>query len=254
MYVAHPRWQLPFLQHRRPRAITNYALDDASPDSSTRKPRSFGAPPAAAAPDPTQLFNETSSTISGSIMVPFTGTVVYVYLGMVETCLFNVDGTDVGVYMDTHLITSSSRVGMLSTHLRIFASPGVGCVLANSRDLQQTDIDAGQAAEYKSSKNEDTESIRSLLPKSSRLKYPPRRRRRGARVGIHHRRPHNPTSGEVTEINWTFTAKDPATFNLGQIHTLLPTLPAVGGYALHAVHAENVDFILAASPPFAIKA
>ncbi|KAJ7931096.1 hypothetical protein B0H13DRAFT_1960315 [Mycena leptocephala] len=62
----------------------------------------------------------------------------------------------------------------------------------------------------------------------------------------------------VTEINWTFTAKDPATFkletDLGQIHTLLPTLPALGGYALHAVNAENVDFILAASPPFAITA
>ncbi|KAJ7931074.1 hypothetical protein B0H13DRAFT_1960224 [Mycena leptocephala] len=89
--------------------------------------------------------------------------------------------------------------------------------------------------------------------------------------------PTNPTSGEVTEINWTFTAKDPATFSLfltnstnafglraiigenletdlGQIHTLLPTLPAAGGYALHAVNAENVDFILAASPPFAITA
>ncbi|KAJ7895350.1 hypothetical protein B0H13DRAFT_2338948 [Mycena leptocephala] len=62
--------------------------------------------------------------------------------------------------------------------------------------------------------------------------------------------PTNPTSGEVTEINWTFTAKDPTTFSLfltnsanafdlkaiiaenletdlGQIHTLLPTLPAV---------------------------
>ncbi|KAJ7812052.1 hypothetical protein B0H13DRAFT_2145308 [Mycena leptocephala] len=86
--------------------------------------------------------------------------------------------------------------------------------------------------------------------------------------------PTNPTSGEVTEINWTFTAKDPATFSLfltnstnafdlkrslartsrqtRQIHTLLPTLPALGGYALHAVNAENVDFILAASPPFAI--
>ncbi|KAJ7873553.1 hypothetical protein B0H13DRAFT_2348952 [Mycena leptocephala] len=75
----------------------------------------------------------------------------------------------------------------------------------------------------------------------------------------------------------TFTANDPPTFNLfltnstnafdlkeiigqnlqtnlGQIHTLLPTLASVGGYALHAVNAENVDIILAASPPFAITA
>ncbi|KAJ7878437.1 hypothetical protein B0H13DRAFT_2545522 [Mycena leptocephala] len=89
--------------------------------------------------------------------------------------------------------------------------------------------------------------------------------------------PTNPTSGEVTEINWTFTANDPPTFNLfltnstnafdlkeiigenlqtdlGQIHTLLPTLPAIGGYALHAVNAGNVDIILAASPAFAITA
>lgn len=61
--------------------------------------------------------------------------------------------------------------------------------------------------------------------------------------------PTNPTSGEVTQIHWGFTATDPATFdlflvnstnafdlkailgenlqtNLGQITTLLPSLPA----------------------------
>ncbi|KAJ7873558.1 hypothetical protein B0H13DRAFT_1894907 [Mycena leptocephala] len=100
------------------------------------------------------------------------------------------------------------------------------------------------------------------LEKSSLL--PPLRHRRRCAFTI--AVPTNPTSGEVTEINGTFTANDPPTFNLfltnstsafdlkeiigqnlqtnlGQIHMLLPTLLAM-----------NVDIILAASPPFAITA
>ncbi|KAJ6457985.1 hypothetical protein C8R45DRAFT_562050 [Mycena sanguinolenta] len=89
--------------------------------------------------------------------------------------------------------------------------------------------------------------------------------------------PTNPTSGEVTEIDWTFRGTDPATFDLflvnstnafdlkaiigenietdlGKITTLLPTLPAIDGYVLHIVDVTNVDRILATSPVFAIKA
>ncbi|KAF7351688.1 hypothetical protein MSAN_01601700 [Mycena sanguinolenta] len=89
--------------------------------------------------------------------------------------------------------------------------------------------------------------------------------------------PTNPTSGEVTEIDWTFTATDPPTFDLflvnstnafdlkaiigenietdlGKITTLLPTLPAIDGYALTIRDATNVDRVFAWSPTFAIKA
>ncbi|KAF7342500.1 hypothetical protein MVEN_01839800 [Mycena venus] len=41
--------------------------------------------------------------------------------------------------------------------------------------------------------------------------------------------------------------------DLGTITYQLPTLPAIGGYALHISDATNVDRVLAASPPFAIK-
>ncbi|KAJ7688159.1 hypothetical protein B0H17DRAFT_673819 [Mycena rosella] len=89
--------------------------------------------------------------------------------------------------------------------------------------------------------------------------------------------PTNPTSGEVTEIHWTFKATDPATFDLflmnstqafglvaflgteletdlGQITTLLPALPAGDDYQLRAVNVENVDIVLAFSPVFAVAA
>ncbi|KAJ7185053.1 hypothetical protein C8R46DRAFT_1065788 [Mycena filopes] len=72
--------------------------------------------------------------------------------------------------------------------------------------------------------------------------------------------PTNPTSGQTTEINWTFTPTDPTTFSLfltnstnhfdlkaiigenlqtslGEITTVLPALPAIPGYALHTVDA-----------------
>ncbi|KAJ7457788.1 hypothetical protein FB451DRAFT_1509083 [Mycena latifolia] len=83
--------------------------------------------------------------------------------------------------------------------------------------------------------------------------------------------PTNPTSGEITEIHWGFTAADPPTFslflmnstqafdlkaiigenlqtNLGQITTLWPVLPAGDDYQLRAVNVTNVDFVLAFSP------
>ncbi|KAF8156453.1 hypothetical protein K438DRAFT_1986716 [Mycena galopus ATCC 62051] len=91
--------------------------------------------------------------------------------------------------------------------------------------------------------------------------------------------PTNPTAGEVTEIQWDFTAEDPATFDLfllnnpndpfslvaelgvdletdlGEIHTLLPaSLPAGNTYQLRAVNPENVDMVFAFSPVFAIAA
>ncbi|KAJ6451439.1 hypothetical protein C8R45DRAFT_1113556 [Mycena sanguinolenta] len=89
----------------------------------------------------------------------------------------------------------------------------------------------------------------------------------------------NPTAGEVTEIHWDFTVKDPATFDLfllnnpndpfslvavlgenletdlGEIHTLLPaSIPAGNTYQLRAVNPENVDMVFAFSPVFAIVA
>ncbi|KAJ6550075.1 hypothetical protein B0H19DRAFT_1264938 [Mycena capillaripes] len=63
--------------------------------------------------------------------------------------------------------------------------------------------------------------------------------------------PTNPTSGQVTEIDWTFIAKDPATFDLESIQTSLgtlqyqlPALPAIG-YALRICDMNNVGIVLA---------
>ncbi|KAJ7847386.1 hypothetical protein B0H13DRAFT_2091990 [Mycena leptocephala] len=65
--------------------------------------------------------------------------------------------------------------------------------------------------------------------------------------------PTNPTSGEHESFDLKAIIGGNLRTDFGQIHTL-PTLPAVGGYSLNAVNAENVDFILAASLPFAITA
>ncbi|KAJ7816629.1 hypothetical protein B0H14DRAFT_3475171 [Mycena olivaceomarginata] len=90
--------------------------------------------------------------------------------------------------------------------------------------------------------------------------------------------PTNPTTGEVTEIHWTFTATDPVVFDLflvnstqvfslaailgqglltsmGEIHTFLSeTIPAGDDYQLRAVNHTNVDQVLAFSPVFTITA
>ncbi|KAJ7699505.1 hypothetical protein B0H14DRAFT_2571629 [Mycena olivaceomarginata] len=90
--------------------------------------------------------------------------------------------------------------------------------------------------------------------------------------------PTNPIAGEVTEIHWSFTATDPAEFDLflmnsteafgliavlgtvlatdmREIHTLLPaTIPAGNDYQLRAVDHTNVDRVYAFSPVFTITA
>ncbi|KAJ7775406.1 hypothetical protein B0H16DRAFT_1507320 [Mycena metata] len=89
--------------------------------------------------------------------------------------------------------------------------------------------------------------------------------------------PTNPTSGEITEIHWGFTASDPATFdlflvnstqafdlkaiigenlqtNLGQITTLFPVEASGNTYQLRAVSVDNVDRVLAFSPVFSVLA
>ncbi|KAJ7698256.1 hypothetical protein B0H17DRAFT_1196847 [Mycena rosella] len=107
--------------------------------------------------------------------------------------------------------------------------------------------------------------------------YQPRGPRGSACLRIHAERAHKPTSGEITEIHWGFTATDPATFtlflvnstqafdlkatigqnlqtNLGEITTLWPVLPSGAGYQLRAVDVTNVDRVLAFSPAFAVLA
>ncbi|KAJ7803745.1 hypothetical protein B0H13DRAFT_2388827 [Mycena leptocephala] len=46
--------------------------------------------------------------------------------------------------------------------------------------------------------------------------------------------PTNPTSGEVTEISWTFTAKDPATFSLFLTNS-------TNAFDFKAIIAENLE-------------
>ncbi|KAJ7890395.1 hypothetical protein B0H13DRAFT_2341026 [Mycena leptocephala] len=91
--------------------LTNYTLDDTFPDIVyTQPPHDYGSfaslydggPLPTCHPGSPACFNATSSVNGGSIIVPFTGSAMYVYLGMplvgtnIGECVFNLDGRQVG--------------------------------------------------------------------------------------------------------------------------------------------------------------
>ncbi|KAJ6534488.1 hypothetical protein DFH09DRAFT_1180522 [Mycena vulgaris] len=79
----------------------NYTLDDTSPAINyTQAPLLRCAPGICDAPWTARLFQGTSATTAAPIVVPFTGSAVYVYLGTLGTCMFALDGVVVGAYAD----------------------------------------------------------------------------------------------------------------------------------------------------------
>ncbi|KAJ6534462.1 hypothetical protein DFH09DRAFT_1180434 [Mycena vulgaris] len=77
----------------------NYTLDDTSPTINyTQAPLLRCAPGICDAPWTARLFQGTSAITAAPIVVPFTGSAVYVYLGTLGTCMFSLDGVVVGAY------------------------------------------------------------------------------------------------------------------------------------------------------------
>ncbi|KAJ6488427.1 hypothetical protein DFH09DRAFT_1209453 [Mycena vulgaris] len=83
-------------------AATNHTLDDTSPAVVyTQTPFLRCTPTTCEAAWTERLFNGTSAITSSPIIVSFTGTAVYVYLGIAGACIFNIDGVKTGVFNDT---------------------------------------------------------------------------------------------------------------------------------------------------------
>ncbi|KAJ7054285.1 hypothetical protein C8F01DRAFT_1164675 [Mycena amicta] len=73
--------------------FVNVTIDDASPRVIYTSPPSLRCTSETCdAAWTARLFNGTSSTTSAPVIVPFTGTAVYVYLGVEGTVNFNLDG------------------------------------------------------------------------------------------------------------------------------------------------------------------
>ncbi|KAK7007827.1 hypothetical protein R3P38DRAFT_3026325 [Favolaschia claudopus] len=78
--------------------LTNFTLDDTAPSIVYTE-----APILRCSPDDgecstdftSQLFNGTSTITDGTIVIPFTGSAMFVYLSTLGDCIFNLDGTDV---------------------------------------------------------------------------------------------------------------------------------------------------------------
>ncbi|KAJ6629922.1 hypothetical protein B0H10DRAFT_1213290 [Mycena sp. CBHHK59/15] len=78
-------------------ALTNHTIDDASPSVvyASRPILQCNAetcPPSLTA----NLTNGTLTLTEGSIMFPFTGNGIYIYLDVAGECIFNIDGVEVG--------------------------------------------------------------------------------------------------------------------------------------------------------------
>ncbi|KAF7303911.1 hypothetical protein MIND_00621600 [Mycena indigotica] len=73
------------------------------------------------------LFNETSSTTTTMIIIPFSGTAAYVYLGINGTAIFQLDGLYVGEYGGTNVntITPALALHNLSDRLHVLTIVGV---------------------------------------------------------------------------------------------------------------------------------
>ncbi|KAF8173389.1 hypothetical protein K438DRAFT_1850531 [Mycena galopus ATCC 62051] len=83
-------------------ALTNFTLDDTSPLIAYPPPVLLRCSPANCPPDQTDyLHNGTSTITEGSIIFGFTGSALYVYLGVEGTCVFTIDGVEAGEFSTT---------------------------------------------------------------------------------------------------------------------------------------------------------
>ncbi|KAJ6517708.1 hypothetical protein DFH09DRAFT_1195006 [Mycena vulgaris] len=83
-------------------ALTNHTIDDTSPAVVyTQPPLIQCMPTTCDEPWTKRLFNGTSAITNSPIIVSFTGTAVYVYLGIAGSCIFNLDGIEAGLWNDT---------------------------------------------------------------------------------------------------------------------------------------------------------
>ncbi|KAJ7469760.1 hypothetical protein B0H11DRAFT_2043307 [Mycena galericulata] len=85
---------------------TNYTLDDTSPAiiyTPNQSPILRCSPDVCDPATTSMLHNGTATITGGSIIIPFTGSAVYVYLGMLGNCMFNLDGIVVGEFENSNI-------------------------------------------------------------------------------------------------------------------------------------------------------
>ncbi|KAJ6532397.1 hypothetical protein B0H19DRAFT_1187430 [Mycena capillaripes] len=103
MYVARSLWAVALLCSAVRAGLTNYTLDDTSPAIIYTQTPILRCSPGVCDPGwIADLFNRTSSQTAASIIVPFTGSAVYVYLGLVGSCGFNLDGKQIGRFVQSN--------------------------------------------------------------------------------------------------------------------------------------------------------
>ncbi|KAJ7113280.1 hypothetical protein C8R43DRAFT_1138707 [Mycena crocata] len=79
--------------------LANFTIDDTSPAVTyTQAPLVRCSPGSCDVSWTDRLHNGTSSTTNSPMMVSFTGTAVYVFLGTSGSCILNIDGVQAGVY------------------------------------------------------------------------------------------------------------------------------------------------------------
>ncbi|KAJ6534977.1 hypothetical protein B0H19DRAFT_1080384 [Mycena capillaripes] len=100
MHLVRSLWPVTLLCIAAVRGgLTNFTLDDTSPTITYTETPTARCSPGACDPSLTsRLHNGTSTITTGTIIVPFTGSAAYVYLGTLRDCIFNLDGNNVSTF------------------------------------------------------------------------------------------------------------------------------------------------------------
>ncbi|KAJ6527797.1 hypothetical protein B0H19DRAFT_1334655, partial [Mycena capillaripes] len=78
--------------------LRNFTLDDTSTTITYTETTVRCSPGACDTGLTSRLHNGTSTITAGTIIVPFTGSAAYVYLGTLGDCIFNLDGNNVSTF------------------------------------------------------------------------------------------------------------------------------------------------------------
>ncbi|KAJ7054284.1 hypothetical protein C8F01DRAFT_1164674 [Mycena amicta] len=107
--------------------LVNITLDDTSSQITYTATPIFRCPTACDPGFQSQLYNGTSSTSLALVIIPFTGTAAYVYLGVNGTVMFQLDGNYVGEHAGTdgNEIAAALSLDGLSDTLHVLTIVGI---------------------------------------------------------------------------------------------------------------------------------
>ncbi|KAF7326565.1 hypothetical protein MVEN_02609700 [Mycena venus] len=140
MHFAHSLWAVALLCVGVHGGATNYTLDDTSPAIVYTQAPLIRCSPGACDPDWTaRLHNGTSSTTEAPIIIPFVGSAVYVYLGVLGFGTVNLDGKDVSVFFSATNASDANDIFLAFEDTTMPDAPHILTIYPQKADYIQFD-------------------------------------------------------------------------------------------------------------------